>query len=140
MKVPSHNGTSMKLFILIITLFFISSCEDYNSNSADKIKYSNQPQAEEGGNGGDPNFAPAFAVIQNRCVSCHSGFHNNWATYTSNEKWLNSGLIHRGDPDNSTLIKRTINSGQAGANMPLGFGAIPDAEFETLRTWITNIP
>jgi len=127
----------MKIILSLFILILFSACEDYNSNSADKLKYSNEPQQEEGG---DPNFAPAFAVIQNRCTSCHSGFHNNWSTYTSNEKWLNSGLVNRGDPDNSLIIRRTINSGQAGSNMPQGTGAIPDAEFETLRTWILNIP
>lgn len=127
----------MRLFLLSLFMLMFMSCEDYNSNSADKIKYSNEPQQEETG---DPNFAPAFAVIQNRCISCHSGFHNNWATYTDNEKWLNSGLIIRGDPDNSRLIKLTINSGQAGANMPQGGGAIPDAEFQLLRKWISEIP
>lgn len=127
----------MEFIVLIFSLFILSSCEDYNSNSADKLKYSNDTQQEDVG---DPNFAPAMEVIKNRCISCHSGFHNNWSRYSSNEMWLNSGLVHRGDPDNSPLIKRTINSGQAGANMPQGAGAIPDAEFETLRTWVTNIP
>lgn len=127
----------MKFFALISCLFILSSCEDYNSNSADKLKYSNEPQQEQTG---DPNFAPAFSVIQNRCISCHSGFHNNWAAYTSNERWLNSGLIQRGDPQNSSLIKVMFNSGQAGANMPLGSGAIPDAEYQLLLKWITEIP
>jgi len=127
----------MKMFPLISILFLLASCEDYNSNSADKLKYSNEPQQEESG---DPNFQPAFAVIQSRCISCHSGFHNNWATYTSNEKWLNSGLVLRGDPDNSRLIRVIINSGQAGANMPQGAGAIPDSEYQLLLKWITEIP
>lgn len=127
----------MRALVFFSFLLMLSSCEDYNSNSADKIKYSNEPQSEQAG---DPNFAPAFAIIQSRCISCHSGFHNNWATYTSNEKWINSGLVHRGDPDNSTLIKLIINSGQAGANMPQGAGAIPDAEFQTLRKWIAEMP
>lgn len=127
----------MRVLGSLLILLLLSSCEDYNSNSADKIKYSNEPQSEEAG---DPNFGPAIAIIQNRCISCHSGFHNNWAAFTSDDMWINSGLVHRGDPDNSTLIKRIINSGQAGANMPQGAGAIPDAEFQTLRKWIAEMP
>lgn len=127
----------MRVLLLLLFLICLSSCEDYNSNSADKIKYSNEPQSEEAG---DPNFAPAFAIIQSRCISCHSGFHNNWAAYTSDEQWINSGLVHRGDPDNSHFIKRIINSGQAGANMPQGAGALPDAEYQLLRKWIAEMP
>lgn len=128
----------MRILFPFFILLILSSCEDYNSNSADKIKYSNEPQSEQ--EAGDPNFAPAFAIIQSRCISCHSGFHNNWATYTSDDKWINSGLVHRGDPDNSHLITRIFNSGQAGANMPQGAGALPDAEFQTLRKWIVEMP
>ena len=127
----------MRLSLLPLILL-LTSCEDYNSNSADKIKYDNTPQAEQ--SGGDPNFAGAFSVIKSRCVNCHSGYHNSWASYTTNEDWLASGLVNRGDPDNSRLIRRIINSGSPGANMPLGQGRLPDSEYQLLRKWITEIP
>ena len=128
----------MKVVLHTFLLILLSSCEDINSNSADKLKYSKQgPQPEEAQ---DPNFAPAFKVIQNNCISCHTGFHNRWASYTTNDKWIASGRINRGDPDNSRIIERTINSGQTGANMPIGGGPLSDADYQLLRTWITNIP
>lgn len=121
----------------LLLLLLILGCDDYNSNSADKIKYEETSQQEV--SSGDPNFQAAFAVIQNRCISCHDGQHNNWASYTNDDHWLSSGLVNRGDPSNSRLIRRIVNSGDPGANMPPA-GAIPDAEFQLLKRWITELP
>jgi uncharacterized membrane protein len=129
----------MLRYFFLILLFSLIACDEYNSNSADKIKYSEDVQ-EEVAEPGDANFAPAFAVITTRCISCHSNHHNNWASFTDNEKWISSGVVHRGDPDNSEFIKRIINTGGPGANMPEGLGALPDVEYQLLRKWITEMP
>lgn len=127
----------MKYFLLISSLFILFSCQDYNSNSSDALKFKNVVVDD----GGDPNFAAAKVVIDSRCVNCHTGEHNTWAGRT-NEDWLNDPLapITRGDPANSKLIIRTINTGGTPANMPLGGSALPDAEYTALKTWITEIP
>jgi uncharacterized membrane protein len=111
----------------IFIFLFITGCQDYNSNSSDRSKYGPIVLDEN-----DPNFAPAYNVIQNRCVSCHSSpIHNPWSTYTNNEKWL--------DPDNSYFVQRIINYGGSSANMPQGGSSLPQAEYDAIRTWIENI-
>jgi hypothetical protein len=128
----------MRVILIILAGVLLTSCDEYNSNSADKIRYGENTEEEV--NSGDPNFAPAFAIIRTKCISCHSGDHNNWAAYTDDDKWIASGLVHRGDPDNSSFITRIINSGHPGANMPEGLGALPDSEFQILRKWISEMP
>lgn len=121
--------------ILLFILLGLASCQDYNSNSSDAIRY----KPIEVDDGGDPNFAPARSIILNRCVNCHSEEHNEWANLT-NQQWLDTGLIIRGDPDNSPFIKTIFNSGSPTANMPFEGSALPAAEFTALKTWIQNIP
>ena len=122
----------MKFFLF---LFLFVGCQDYNSNSSDRSKFGPIVLDES-----DPNFTPAYNITQNRCVSCHSSpIHNHWSTYTSNEKWLDSGMIVKGDPDNSIFIQRIINYGGTSSNMPQGGSALPQAEYDALRTWIENI-
>lgn len=127
----------MKIKVYLFTFVLLLGCQDYNSNTSDGIKY----RDIEVDDGGDPNFAAAKSVIDRRCVSCHSGAHNNWAN-RDNEQWLADPMmpVLRGDPDNSPLIIRTINTGGSSANMPLGGSAIPASEYTALKTWITSIP
>ena len=128
----------MRTLLFLFVVFFFTACDEYNSNSADKLRYDEGAQQET--DTGDANFASAFAVIEKRCISCHSGQHDNWASYRSDDAWINSGEVHRGDPDNSPFIKRIINSGLPNSNMPEGLGALPDAEYQLLRKWISEMP
>lgn len=121
----------MKFFLLFIIIF--SSCQDYNSNSGDKGKYG--PVAF---NETDPNFEKAYYIIQSRCVQCHSGYHNNWADFKSNNEWQGGGLVIPQDTQNSPFLARIINSGQAGADMPQGGSAIPNAEYTHLVKWVNE--
>lgn len=127
----------MRAFVFL-SFFLFFACDEYNSNSADRVRYAEDPQQEV--DAGDPNFAPAALIVRNRCISCHTSDHDEWVKYTSGDAWLSSGLINRGDPDNSRFIERIFNSGHAGANMPLGSGPLPDREFQSLRKWIAEIP
>lgn len=121
--------------IIFLLLIFIS-CQDYNSNSADRSKYGPVVLTDT-----DPNFAQAYNIIQNRCVSCHSSsIHDPWADLKDNASWLDSGLIQRQDPDNSILLQRIINYGGASSNMPQGGSALPDSEYQHLVKWINEIP
>lgn len=56
----------MKYLIFLILVTFVS-CQDSNSNSTDRIIYSDLIEDPA-----DPNFGPAFQVITNRCINCHS--------------------------------------------------------------------
>ncbi|WP_408099035.1 hypothetical protein ACJVC5_08970 [Peredibacter sp. HCB2-198] len=122
--------------LLLPLLLLLVGCQDYNSNSSDRFKYGPAILDET-----DPNFAQAYNTIQTRCTSCHSSnIHDIWATYKNNNAWLDSGLIQRGDPDNSYFIQRIINYGGASSNMPQGGSALSDAEYQQLRKWVEEIP
>ena len=121
----------IKSFFII---FLLSSCQNYNSNSSDRSVYGPVILNEA-----DPNFAQAYNIIQNRCISCHSSnVHNVWATYTNNAAWIDSGMISN-LPENSYFMQRIINSGGSGANMPQGGSALPNQEYETLKKWILEM-
>lgn len=112
----------------LLLLFFLISCQDYNTNSFDRTRYGN-PVGE----------GPA-KIIQNKCINCHSGEHDSWAGLTD-AQWVATGLVIPGDPDNSLFIKRIYNTGISGvSNMPIGGGALPNDEYQALKDWIQNIP
>jgi uncharacterized membrane protein len=121
--------------LIFLTLLFLFSCQDNNSNSGDRGKYGPVEFDEA-----DPNFSKAYYIVQDRCVNCHSGYHNSWAEYKSNAAWISSGLIIQNDSQNSSFLNRIINSAQVGANMPLNGTALPDAEYDHLVQWIEGMP
>lgn len=48
-------------------------------------------------------------------------------------------LVAANDPDNSYLIRKMENAaGITGAQMPIGLAAIPQADIDQIRLWITN--
>lgn len=122
----------MKL-ILISLLVALTGCQDYNSNSNDKDRFS---QVDLTGSSG---FEPAYFILQQRCTNCHSsGIHNAWAGFTNEQDWIDEGLIVKGDPDSSRLIFRIINHGSTDSNMPLGMGPLPNDEYQDLIDWVEN--
>lgn len=122
--------------ILLLTFIITVSCQDYNSNSADRVKYGPVVLNES-----DPNFARAYNIIQSRCVSCHSStIHDPWATYQDNAAWIDSGLVQRQDSQNSYFIQRIINYGGASSNMPQGQSALSQSDYEHLVKWIDEMP
>ena len=121
-------------FITLGFFLFLGSCQDYNSNSSDKFKYDDTTGIDTSG---DPNFAPAYAILKNKCASCHAGQHNAWITRTS-EQWVSSGYVSPGSPDSSPLILATSQAG--GTMPPPGSPALTSDEYAALRTWVTNLP
>lgn len=117
---------------LSLVFFFLVGCQDFNSNSFDKLRYA--PAVPSG----STEFQQAYGVIQNRCISCHTGRHGAWAGLRTEAQWIDSGLIVPNSPDNSALIRSIVNSNAPGANMPPS-GALSDQEYQTLRRWIENI-
>lgn len=117
----------MKFFFL--TIFLLTSCQDYNSNSSDRDRYGAIELNET-----DPNFPQAYAIIQTRCASCHD--HAHWAAFKSNADWIGNNYIIPKSPDSSTLINYIIN---AGGSMPLGGSPLPDAEYNHLLKWVDEI-
>jgi len=106
----------------------LGACQVTNSNSADEFQYG-PVQLDSS----DPNFAAAYRVLQNKCISCHT--HSNWAAYTSSASWADeSRVVIRGDAENSPLIQ------QIRANLMPQDGSISSDETQTLVNWIDNMP
>jgi uncharacterized membrane protein len=122
----------MKIFLLLI---FLTACQDFNSNTSDRDKFGPSTLP-----GASSEFNQAYKITQNRCVNCHtSTIHNVWATYITEAAWIDSGLITPGNADNSLFIERIINSGHSNSNMPEGGSALPNAEYNDLKTWINGL-
>jgi len=113
----------------ILALFFLLiGCQDYNSDSFDKDNYG--PSELTGG----ADFRTAYPIIKDRCASCHA--HSDWSGYKSEQDWVTQGLVKAGDSANSSLVYRIVNY---GGDMPEGQGAIPDDEFNAIKTWVDNL-
>jgi uncharacterized membrane protein len=114
--------------IAVFPLLILASCQVSNSNSTDELQYG--PNRIDSS---DPNFAGAYAILQNRCISCHT--HSEWSAYNSSALWVSdSHAVIKGDANGSPMIQQI----QIGA-MPQG-GTISPAEVQTLVDWINNIP
>lgn len=118
----------------VAVLFLLVSCgQGFNSNSFDEQKYrSTLDTSTPAGQ----RFADAYAVIQNNCINCHSGRHDNYSFYKTSDDWINNGLINAGDFENSFIIRRLKNF---GGDMPQGGSNLSDDEIESLQDWIDNL-
>ena len=117
-------------FGFLFALAFIASCQNYNSNSGDAVKYGTTTVS------GSSEFQAAFGVIKNRCASCHSNYHAEWGTLTTEQQWKDRALVVPGYPSSSTLVTRIKNY---GGDMPQDSGNIPDAEYTAITNWVTNL-
>jgi hypothetical protein len=107
----------------IIFLIFLSGCgQSYNSNTFDESVISNSNQA--------------YTVIKNQCTNCHSGYHSGWASYSTDQDWVNAGLVVSGNASSSLFMNRIKNE---GGNMPLNGPALTDTDYQTLKDWINNM-
>lgn len=117
---------------LLLSLL-LGGCQSYNSHTGDKAKFA-EIELEN-----NPQFRAAYKVIQTRCINCHQGTHNTWATYVNSQLWIDNGLIVSQDSQASKLVRRTINSGVVGANMPPEGGPLPNDEYQTILDWINGL-
>ena len=120
----------IKLLTLLILAF---GCQDYNSNSGDQLRYGPLGLAP----GSSTEFAASYVILQLRCGSCH--FHSAWGGYKSEQDWKDQGYVIAGNPDASSVIFRIHNFEGTSSDMPRDSGPIPDAEYETLKTWVQSV-
>lgn len=122
----------MKIILLLASLAFLTSCQDTNSNSNDRARFS--PIGEDPL---DPNFGTAYRVITNRCISCH--YHTSWIELKDSASWAKRpDLIIPGDSTRSFLISKIVNSGGNG-NMPPNTTSIPDTEYQAIIKWANEM-
>lgn len=125
--------TSFTFILLIAAL--LTSCETLNSNSSDALFYDDV-------NVQDSNLLEPFIILKVECMSCHN-YHNEWLSYTSNQDWINAGLVQPGSAANSKLIHRMKNTSAAesplNTNMPLEGSVIDTEDYQKLRSWIDSL-
>ncbi len=123
----SHILASTCLLLLAV----ITSCKQqtFNSNSGDGNLGGNDCSSYSGS---DLRFCDAQNVILKRCVGCHSGYHNIYASYTEAD-YKSNFLITAGDSAGSTLFSILLNE---GGNMPKDGKPLPDEEYTALMEWI----
>ncbi|EQC50414.1 cytochrome c [Bacteriovorax sp. DB6_IX] len=117
----------MTKLLPIFTLVLLISCQTDNSNSFDPDLANSQI---------DPintNLVKSYKVIQDRCISCHTGYHNSWASYTTDQAWIDSGNITAGVIGDSPLVTKLKNR---GGNMPIGGPNLTNDEYDAIVTWI----
>lgn len=84
----------------------------------------------------DPFFA-ASSILQQKCINCHSGFHQRWQNFRSSKDWVKNNLVIPGKPNSSLLFKKLKFN---GGNMPLGNSAeISNDENEKIKIWIESL-
>ncbi len=120
------------VFLLVLSVFWVA-CADYNSSTSDDLEYVEVTANDAN----DTNFARAFGIIKTRCAGCHNQ-HQEWNSYNSNQKWIDSPWIKKRDAANSELIKRTKNYSPSG-DMPRD-DELPEEEYEDLKKWIDEMP
>lgn len=123
----------MRITKILLLLLLISCGQDYNSNSFDEEKYNTKIEttSPEG-----LRFYNAYNVISTKCVSCHTSYHNSYASYKTSQHWLDSGLITANDFDNSFLILKLKNY---GGSMPQGGAELSSDQITYLRDWIEGL-
>ncbi|MFT6070650.1 MAG: putative membrane protein [Bacteriovoracaceae bacterium] len=124
-----------KLFLISIVL--LSSCgQTFNSNTSDAGLIPLLACTEAGTAAGD-RYCAAQTIIQEKCVNCHSGYHDQWAAYTNDSHWKTSGRVVAGSTAGSTLITRLKNQ---GGNMPADNPQISDSNYQVLIEWVQLMP
>lgn len=133
-KLPQSFLTKLKnrrlmiaLFLPALTLISPSCGQDFNSNSGDRPVTSEVCKP-----GSNSLFCQSLAIYQADCFSCHS----EWAEFSDEQAWVDSGLVVPGDIGGSKAINRLINY---GSDMPLGGSALSAEEYKTLTDWVQQI-
>ncbi|MFT6631534.1 MAG: mono/diheme cytochrome c family protein [Bacteriovoracaceae bacterium] len=124
-----------KIFLLIaINVFLISCYQEVNSNSFDD-RFSKSNGVDTSTAAGQ-RLSDAYDVMKNNCMNCHTGYHNNWSSLNTDQKWIGEGVIEVGETYSSTLLVRLKN---IGGNMPKDNPQISEEDFDKIVDWIDNI-
>ena len=139
MKIRSKLGlyfpTSFLSCSLALLVFSLLSCQDYNSHTFDKNKFSDFGCAA----GEAADFCLAYEVLKSNCINCHEGFHDDWAAteFTLESKWINTGLIIPGNALGSKLYKKLWSQVPVPSGDPMPpEGALSNSEDQTIFNWI----
>ncbi len=123
----------MKLSLAFL-IIFLGSCrlQTWNSNSGDA-----KPSLCTVIDRGDQNLVDVCEIIQNRCIDCHTGYHDEWFAYTDSAAWVSAGLVDSNGDTNLSQFYTYLKN--VGGSMPKNDAQIPDDEFELIKKWIQGI-
>lgn len=125
----------MKTYLYLAFSLIVTSCyQSTNSNSFDRV-HSENPNIDRSTAAGE-RFYQAYTIIKNNCTSCHTGYHNTWSTFNTDQAWISSGLVESNDAYGSTLVIRLKN---IGGNMPKNNPQISEEDFKKITDWIDGI-
>lgn len=84
----------------------------------------------------NPYSAQAYAIIQNRCASCHQAAPGSGGIYNILDvnHLVSTGMVVPGSPSSSLLFD-SISKGR----MPIG-GSLPTSEIQIIKLWIAGTP
>ena len=120
----------MKKILILISLSLVSCGQSINSNTSDFLL---------SGSGIDPSntkLLNAYTVINDKCISCHTGYHNSWSSLNTDQLWIDSGSVTAGTSLSSSLIIRLKNR---GGDMPLLSPMLSETEYAYLIDWIDSL-
>jgi len=94
-----------------------------------------------GGSSESPEALAAFAIINNRCLSCHSSSNNGDFRKLTTSKAVQKQLVTPGDLTTSKIYYRLLGSsvGPGPKDMPEDSDAIPQSEVQAIEAWILSI-
>jgi hypothetical protein len=117
--------------LTLVFCVFISCGQSINSNSGDfaLVPLGLGDDTPEG-----QRLVASYGILQNQCMSCHA----EWASYQTDEAWVSSGLITRGQSDTSPLIRSLNNFIPAGGMPPSG--SLRNRDYDALLEWVNFMP
>lgn len=105
-----------------LILFFLSSCQVYNSSTNDQFQYSSDGTA----------FGDAKVVLAMKCTPCHNYY------LKTQQELLTDGLFSPGDIYASDIYTRLKGANAGGQEDMPANGQLSDEEIEKIRVWIDD--
>ena len=127
---------SIQLSLFLFAGAILSSCgQTFNSNTSDNLLLPSSYCEDQT----KTLLCDANEVLQTKCTSCHSGDHNTWGTWDTDEEWLENGRVIAGNPAGSPIISRLKVYGTGNTNMPQDDAALTQEEYDKLEAWINSL-
>ncbi len=122
---------SMKILIILLFTF---SCKPIRNSSEEYGRGPSTVPGEE-----SPEFLAAKELIDSKCVSCHTSYHNSWKN-SSEKSLIDSRYIVAGKPVESKLYQSLFNGGiNTGSLMPKEDSEFSEEEKKVILDWIVSI-
>jgi hypothetical protein len=122
----------LKLNSLILLIFLTGCMQTFNSNTGDEGLIGNCVDTSL------TNLRAAYSVLRADCMSCHTGYHDSWATNCTDQAWIDTGQVVSGDATGSNLLIRMKNYSPPG-DMPLSSPQVSSDDYALLETWINGM-